>query len=276
MAKSRTLALLAQYPARARTWWKVRCTQHILLSFPKCGRTWLRHMLSVYRDETPTPDLSLGLASGKLFYPTLVTHGGTDFIGARGYLPTGKLERNVRAMAGKNILFLIRDPRDVVVSFYHEATTRHSRGTGRAFTMSEFVRHEGFGVRYIIDFFRLVHDHRKLFQTYLLLRYEDLQADPKTNLSHAVQFLSREDKESGDMDQRLKAAVEASRFDVMKQREATGEYNTRSLQPGDPSNPQSFKVRQGKIGGYRTALSPEDCDYMDGQMEALPKEFGYF
>ena len=50
----------------------------------------------------------------------------------------------------------------------------------------------------------------------------------------------------------------------MKKMEQTGNVKqayTYALSPGDPQNPNSFKVRKGQIGGYKDALSSEDIEF---------------
>jgi len=38
------------------------------------------------------------------------------------------------------------------------------------------------------------------------------------------------------------------------------------LQPADASDPESYKVRRGEIGGYRHYLSAADIAYLEGKM----------
>jgi len=40
-------------------------------------------------------------------------------------------------------------------------------------------------------------------------------------------------------------------------------------------DPESFKVRRGKVGGYREYLSPEDLDYAADALRELDARFGY-
>ena len=47
------------------------------------------------------------------------------------------------------------------------------------------------------------------------------------------------------------------------------------LQPGDVNDPESYKVRRGKIGGYVDYLDPSDVEYADQAMSALDPRFGY-
>ena len=56
----------------------------------------------------------------------------------------------------------------------------------------------------------------------------------------------------------------------MQRKEARGEYSTLSLTPADASDPESFKVRRGKIGGYADYLSEEDVAFMEVLCADLP------
>ena len=43
----------------------------------------------------------------------------------------------------------------------------------------------------------------------------------------------------------------------MQKLEAAGAFDSNILHPGDVRDPESFKVRRGKVGGYREYLSVE-------------------
>ena len=51
----------------------------------------------------------------------------------------------------------------------------------------------------------------------------------------------------------------------MRAREASGAYEKYkgALTPRDVRNPNSYKVRRGKVGGFVDYLSPEDIAYCD-------------
>ena len=40
----------------------------------------------------------------------------------------------------------------------------------------------------------------------------------------------------------------------MKKLEAAGAFDSKILKPGNVTDPESFKVRRGKVGGYREYL----------------------
>ena len=48
------------------------------------------------------------------------------------------------------------------------------------------------------------------------------------------------------------------------------------MKPGDPSEPASFKVRRGKVGGWRDYMSEEEAGHIDRMVrETLNPVFGY-
>jgi hypothetical protein len=48
------------------------------------------------------------------------------------------------------------------------------------------------------------------------------------------------------------------------------------MMPGDKNNPDSYKVRRAKVGGYRDYFSDEQVDAIDKQVaDTLDPLFGY-
>jgi hypothetical protein len=70
-------------------------------------------------------------------------------------------------------------------------------------------------------------------------------------------------------------ALEFSRFENMQKLEAAGAFDSKILHPGDVRDPESFKVRRGKIGGYREYLSAEDQQFAADATTELDRRFGY-
>jgi hypothetical protein len=61
----------------------------------------------------------------------------------------------------------------------------------------------------------------------------------------------------------------------MQQLEAVGGFGSKILQPRDREDRETFKVRQGKVGGFREYLSPQDQNYAAQVCAALNPRFGY-
>jgi alcohol sulfotransferase len=61
----------------------------------------------------------------------------------------------------------------------------------------------------------------------------------------------------------------------LEQKAAFGSADRRIV-PGEAGNPDSFKVRRGKVGGYHDYLSEEQAAELDGLVAArLSPAFGY-
>jgi len=52
-------------------------------------------------------------------------------------------------------------------------------------------------------------------------------------------------------------------FANMQKLEASGQFPSKRLVPGNVNDIDSFKVRRGKVGGYRDYLNTEDCAFLD-------------
>jgi hypothetical protein len=70
-------------------------------------------------------------------------------------------------------------------------------------------------------------------------------------------------------------ALDFSEFSNMQKLEAAGVFDSKILQPRDIHDPESFKVRRGKIGGYEDYLSTEDRHYAIEALRRLNPDFGY-
>jgi hypothetical protein len=110
--------------------------------------------------------------------------------------------------------------------------------------------------------------HRKNFT---LLHYESLRAAPESNFRALLATLG----ETSPDPEALKHALEFSDFGNMQRLEAAGVFDSKILRSRDVRNPESFKVRRGKVGGFRDYLSPEDQDFAAEALKHLDARFGY-
>lgn len=218
-----------------------------VISFPKSGRTWLRVMLDQY-----------GL-------PLEWSHAGG---GHSKPLPIERLDTS-EARAYGRILFLHRDPRDTVVSGYYQKKLRRHGYRG---TMSDFIRDPLHGIEKVLHYnamwIRLAQERPGM----RVESYENLQADTEGTLARIVDFFGQTADAA-----RIRDIVEANRFEKMQARERDGEYARtygRKLTPGDPNNPDSYKVRKGKVGGYRDELSAQDIAWCDAAVASFAGTHG--
>ena len=85
-----------------------------------------------------------------------------------------------------------------------------------------------------------------------LLRYEDLRANTREELRKLLDFMQ---VDATDAD--VEAAVEYSSYENMKKMESKQQFRFAGgrMMPRDKDNPDSYKVRRAKVGGYRDYFS---------------------
>ncbi len=249
----------------------------IIVSIPKSGRTWLRAFVCAYfckrfgleftlrPERYRQPDIPRLIFSHDLFEHR--TKGDLwDRLRGKYLVPRRELSR-------ATIILLARDPRDCFVSLYLQLTRRDPNAPLklRKKSVSEMLRDRRFGVRAIID---AMNDWINEFSgrdNFTLVRYEALRASPDEHFRDLLAVLG-EAEPDGTI---FQDALEFSRFDNMQKLEAAGAFDSNILHPGDVRDPESFKVRRGKVGGYREYLSLEDQKYAADALMKLDPRFGY-
>jgi len=167
---------------------------------------------------------------------------------------------------GKKVILLVRDPRDVAVSQYFQWKFRMRPAKkllndypahGEDVSVFEFVMNREAGLRRIVDFLNGWAREITRVPDILVIRYEDMRTDPEGVLKDVVGFLGTPGSEA-----QIKEAVAFAAYENMKKLEEKKEFASsgRRLVPGDKTNPDSFKVRRAKVGGYR--------DYFDDDQTA--------
>lgn len=227
-----------------------------LISFPKCGRTWLRFALSHYFAR------SLGLPIEPDLQNTFQLLPNFDRDPVRG-LPAFRFHDrrpmlplilvshrtyNRLWFQDRPVIFLVRDPRDVVVSAYFHATRHKHRFSG---TIGEFIEDEeqGLGsyIAYLNDWAAGLANSPSHVTS-----YERMSADPATELRRVILFLGLLPDE-----QAIGEAVEKSSFGSMRSKERkTGIPGHRY----DLKDSESLRMRRGKPGGFTDYLSAEEVE----------------
>jgi hypothetical protein len=64
-------------------------------------------------------------------------------------------------------------------------------------------------------------------------------------------------------------AIEFAEFENMRKMEAKGQFKKKILLPGDPSDPDSYKVRKGKVGECVCYFSEDELPFLDKSIEDL-------
>jgi hypothetical protein len=168
---------------------------------------------------------------------------------------------------------LARDPRDAFVSHYIEMTRRTAEIANelKSQAVGDVLRDPIFGIVVIIETMNAWRTEFARRPDCILVRYEDLHATPNEQFRRVLAAVGETDPQADHFEN----ALEFSRFGNMRKMEASLDYDRQLLQPGDVNDPESYKVRRGKIGGYVDYFGPSDVDYANRAMSALDPRFGY-
>jgi len=219
-------------------------TQVYIVSYAKCGRTWLHLMLGkAICAQFGVPEKQM-----------LRAHRFTTRAGLRR--TTFTHARSLPSYDGKHILLLVRDPRDVIVSHYYDAGLRRGNFSG---TLTEFICDEKYGIHRIVDYYRTWSELGKQADSLTVMTYEQMRADPATVLTATLRLIG-----VADPDAHVVAdTVAFTSFANMKRMEARDTLGNAALRPKDVHDARTFKVRRGRVGGYRDELSAEDIGYLE-------------
>ena len=271
---SRTRRMRRNFSSRAR---ELSGGDAIILSVPKSGRTWLRAFLCAYfckrfgLEFTLRPDRYDEQHIPRLIFSHDLFEHRTK--GDRWDKVRGKYLVPRRELSRAKIILLARDPRDCFVSLYLQLTRRDPNAPLklRQKTVSQMLRDRKFGVHSIVN---TMNDWINEFsgrENFTLVRYEALRASPAEHFRNLLAVLG----ESAPDATTFREALEFSRFENMQKLEAAGAFDSNILHPGDVRDPESFKVRRGKVGGYQEYLSVEDQQYAANALAELDPRFGY-
>jgi alcohol sulfotransferase len=261
---------------------KLQKADIVVVSFGKSGRTWLRVMIShLFRVMYKLPENALlgfdnfhnlNRAVPKIFF----THDNyiKDFTGDFA---------SKEPFYNKRVVLLARDPRDVAVSQFFQWKFRikptkvainNYPPMGTDISLFDFITGDNGGsMRAVSDYLNLWAGESGQVAHFHLLRYEDLRAEPHRELRQLLDFMQVEASE-----EHVNAAVEYSAYENMKKMESKQQFRLAGgrMMPRDKDNPNSYKVRRAKVGGYRDYFSDEEVTAIDAQLaDTLDPMFQY-
>jgi hypothetical protein len=267
---------------------KAERTGLLIIGHPKSGNTWLKVMLSrLYQVRHGLP-ASLIVTSDEMArrHPAIpritATNGHYSYEGIVGAaLGPGAPDSPLRH---KPILLLARNPLDIAVSWYFQFTKRQSAHKQelinhfiehpidrRTIGMWDFVRHSDIGLPFLIDYLNGWERNLAQLERGLMVRYEDLRAEPASTLRRITALM-----DESFTDEEIAEAVSFGSFDNLRALESKGFFRQGGLRLRNPNDPESFKVRRAKVGGYRDYFSAEQAAELERLVaERLSPAFGY-
>lgn len=249
-------------PAREAT---VYADDVFLVSYPKSGNTWMRFLVG----NLAFPDDPIRFANVETRIPSI--YGMADK--KLRLVPKPRYLKSHEAFHPdyQNVVYIVRDPRDVAVSYFHFAqkVNRIPRKMSIEDFVSKFISDElwlryGTWADHVMSWLAMAPSRRK----FLLLRYEDLLADAKQELRKIASLLGIKATE-----EHLSHAIEMSTADRMRELEKN-EWKlwSRSIRRARRDVPF---VRAAKSRQWTKALPPESIMAIELAWGPVMQALGY-
>lgn len=234
-----------------------------LVSFPKSGNTWTRFLIA----NLAHPEEKVGFENIHRLVPDPYVTWKRDF----DRMPRPRIIKSHECFDPRypRVLYIVRDPRDVVVSQYHYH--RKCKKIEDGYPMEKFVHrflagetcpHGSWGENVTTWWTSRHNDPR-----FLLLKYEDMVADPHREMTRVAKFLNI--PADGN---RVAQAVERSAADRMRTLEKA--QADKSSLTKDSRKELSF-VRAAKSGGWRDELSAQFAGLIEAKWGHIMTFLGY-
>lgn len=234
-----------------------------LVSYPRSGNTWTRFLIA----NLLSPDEPATFANIESRIPDVYKNTKRQL----ERIPRPRILKSHEYFDPryKRVIYIVRDPRDIVVSYYH--FNRKTRVIPENYPFDLYVR------RFIageVDLYASWMENvttwlatRQQSRNFLLLRYEDMLQDPPRELVKVATFLGI----NRTPQQLVRAADLASAANMrkMEKQQADVWVNTRTTRKDIPF------VRNAVAGGWKSALTPEMIDEIQLAWGPIMVRLGY-
>ena len=240
-----------------------------LTSYPRSGNTWTRFLLGNLLD----PDDPVSFINVESRVPEI--YFNSDHV-LRG-LPRPRLLKSHEPFHPNypRIIYIVRDPRDVAVSYYHHNIKAGMIGDNYPmdefiprFIAAEFDSPWGSWADNVMSWVAM----RQGRSTFLLLRYEDMKEDTARELLKVAQFLQEAGFNITTSSERLDRAIELSTPERMRILEQQQSRLHRQL--GRTRQDKPF-IRSAKTGGWQTDLSQRSVGLIESEWGSIMQSLGY-
>lgn len=228
----------------------------LLASFPRAGSTWLRFIVANTIWASEGHDDGVDYPMVDRLAPAF---GNGNLMIKKRYAPisrfvkTHHLYRPLIFSGPERTVLLLRDPRDIMVSYYHHRANLIGSSTWTG-SFSEFIRHPKWGLRGYFEHFR-----SWIPRATSVVKYETLHLDPFAEVSRMY------DELGFDVPPRIvRRAVDWSSFNNMRREHIEWE--------GAKFSKAGYEtVRKGQVAQWTAWFSDSDVEFF----ELESRKFGF-
>jgi len=260
---------------------KLDAADGVIASFGKSGRTWTRVLLWRYfaKKNGYASDSISGFDEFRNRHPSVPVLFFTHDNYLKDYLSH---DRKAEIYGDLPVVLLVRDPRDTAVSQFfqwkHRMVPRkkviNDYPLDESTTVHDFIAGEEAGVPKIIGFMNDWAGEFGKMPKLLVVKYEDLRADTRGQLRRILEFFGQQPNDADLDDAVTFASIDNMRRMELENAQKAGAH--RSMKPGNADDPSSYKVRRGKVGGWRDYVTEEQAEALDRQVrDTLNPVYGY-
>ncbi len=225
-----------------------------VVGYPKSGNTWFQNLVSgvIYgADPEYAPDTLVQELVPDVHYKRYYKRFRTPMFFKSHHLPSPEY---------KHVIYLLRDGRDVMVSYFHHLTVLKGEK---------------------IDFLKLVQDGDGLFPCkwhehveawlsnpynarMIIIKYEDLKKNPIVELQRFCAFVGKERDNPF-----LELTAKKASFEKMRQKEVSDGWDN----PKWPKD--NFFIRRGQVGSYRDEMPLDVLEAFNHDADDTLHKCGY-
>ncbi|MBN3039695.1 MAG: sulfotransferase domain-containing protein [Candidatus Omnitrophica bacterium] len=234
--------------------------QTYIISYPKCGRTWLRLMLDkAILLSQGIKDFDRKKLNSLKDRPRIkFDHGCSNWVPAP--FSFKEVEFLKRKYQGKKAVLLFRDIRDVLVSSYMHLKYRERLVD---YDISHFIRNQYLGALKVITCMNLWFRNRDVFSDCLIMTYEGLHDDVEKHLRILLDFIGL----AALRQEEIIETIKFGNFKNMQDMETRNAHSIPWLRASDAADERTFKTRKGQVGGYKSELSSDDILFINKIVE---------
>lgn len=240
-----------------RRYWEFQLAEGVVLSFPKCGRTWMKEIILETLPKK-TYYVNKILLCESIFSKTF----WEVFFNKKKYIGFTHDPRFAILNINKTVL-LIRNPFDATISLYY-----HQRYKSRLKVEEDIDK---FFLEKLSDILIFYKEFIPFFlKKGRLIKYEDNIQEPYQSFSKTIKLLNCFFKT-----EKLKNVIETNNFENLQKKEIQRIIKKKKLNPEEISINQ-LKYREGKINSYKKELNDKTIEqakaiakriFLDGNVE---------